>query len=210
MRARALHAARAGRPRGCRRHCLAPSAQPRRTCSHTHAHALCAVRCEPLDIGYIDGMLILPLIIEHTIGECERAGAGEGVAGAGRVGARLPVPQPPAARPLPPAPHPPTHPHPPPTHPDERSPLCGHTHDSLQDLTTEIVVTFEGTTEVRPEQLQGGGGGAAAAACSLARSLSCFLSWRLVGRAGASGCPLAQPRTPHAAAPPPRPPLSVM
>ncbi len=27
------------------------------------------VRCEPLDIGYIDGMLLLPLIIEHTIGE---------------------------------------------------------------------------------------------------------------------------------------------
>ena len=27
-----------------------------------------AVRCEPLDIGYIDGMLLLPLIIEHTIG----------------------------------------------------------------------------------------------------------------------------------------------
>ena len=39
------------------------------------------VRCEELDIGYIDGMLILPLIIEHTV--------------------------------------------------DERSPLCGHTHDSL-------------------------------------------------------------------------------
>jgi hypothetical protein len=28
------------------------------------------VRCEPLDIGYIDGMLLLPLIIEHTIGGC--------------------------------------------------------------------------------------------------------------------------------------------
>jgi hypothetical protein len=41
-----------------------------------------AVRCEPLDLGYIDGMLILPLIIEHTI--------------------------------------------------DERSPLCGHTYDSLE------------------------------------------------------------------------------
>ena len=27
-----------------------------------------AVRCEVLDIGYIDGMLLLPLIIEHTIG----------------------------------------------------------------------------------------------------------------------------------------------
>jgi len=26
------------------------------------------VRCEQLDIGYIDGMLLLPLIIEHTIG----------------------------------------------------------------------------------------------------------------------------------------------
>ncbi|PSC68160.1 E set domain-containing [Micractinium conductrix] len=55
------------------------------------------VRCEPLDIGYIDGMLLLPLIIEHTI--------------------------------------------------DERSPLCGHTHDSLMALNAEIVVTFEGTTE---------------------------------------------------------------
>uniref|UniRef100_A0A1D2A1X4 Uncharacterized protein n=1 Tax=Auxenochlorella protothecoides TaxID=3075 RepID=A0A1D2A1X4_AUXPR len=55
------------------------------------------VRCEALDIGYIDGMLLLPLIIEHTI--------------------------------------------------DERSPLCGHTHDSLTSLNAEIVVTFEGTTE---------------------------------------------------------------
>lgn len=55
------------------------------------------VRCEALDIGYIDGMLLLPLIIEHTI--------------------------------------------------DERSPLCGHTHDSLLALNAEVVVTFEGTTE---------------------------------------------------------------
>ena len=30
---------------------------------------------------------------------------------------------------------------------DERSPLCGHTHDSLMALNAEIVVTFEGTTE---------------------------------------------------------------
>eukprot|EP00887_Chlorella_sp_A99_P001604 scaffold8.g1604.t1 len=30
---------------------------------------------------------------------------------------------------------------------DERSPLCGHTHDSLSALNAEIVVTFEGTTE---------------------------------------------------------------
>ena len=42
------------------------------------------VRIEELDIGYIDAMLILPLIIEHTI--------------------------------------------------DERSPLCGHTHDSLMSV----------------------------------------------------------------------------
>ena len=28
------------------------------------------VRCEPLDLAYIDGMLLLPLIIEHTIGGC--------------------------------------------------------------------------------------------------------------------------------------------
>ncbi|KAK9837394.1 hypothetical protein WJX84_010244 [Apatococcus fuscideae] len=55
------------------------------------------VRIEDLDIGYIDTMLILPLIIEHTI--------------------------------------------------DERSPLCGHTHDSLMAVAAEIVVTFEGTTE---------------------------------------------------------------
>lgn len=55
------------------------------------------VRCEALDLGYIDGMLLLPLIIEHTI--------------------------------------------------DERSPLCGHTHDSLMALNAEVVVTFEGTTE---------------------------------------------------------------
>jgi hypothetical protein len=27
-----------------------------------------AVRCEALDIGYIDGMLLLPLIVEHNIG----------------------------------------------------------------------------------------------------------------------------------------------
>jgi hypothetical protein len=33
-------------------------------------------------------------------------------------------------------------------HADERSPLCGHTHDSLIALNAEIVVTFEGTTEV--------------------------------------------------------------
>ncbi|KAL6773734.1 IRK1B [Auxenochlorella protothecoides x Auxenochlorella symbiontica] len=55
------------------------------------------VRCEALEIGYIDGMLILPLIIEHTI--------------------------------------------------DELSPLCGHTHDSLQAMNAELVITFEGTTE---------------------------------------------------------------
>lgn len=56
------------------------------------------VRVEPLEVDYIDGMLLLPLIIEHTI--------------------------------------------------DERSPLCGHTLDSLQALGAEIVVTFEGTTEM--------------------------------------------------------------
>ncbi|KDD76315.1 inward potassium channel rectifier, partial [Helicosporidium sp. ATCC 50920] len=55
------------------------------------------VRCEAIDTGYIDGMLILPLTIEHTI--------------------------------------------------DEKSPLCGHTHDSLVALDAELVVTFEGTTE---------------------------------------------------------------
>jgi len=30
---------------------------------------------------------------------------------------------------------------------DERSPLCGHTHDSLLESGAEIVVTFHGTTE---------------------------------------------------------------
>ncbi|KAL4443440.1 hypothetical protein ABPG75_011177 [Micractinium tetrahymenae] len=55
------------------------------------------VRCEQLDLAYIDGMLLLPLIIEHVI--------------------------------------------------DERSPLCGHTHDSLSAMHAEIVVTFEATTE---------------------------------------------------------------
>ena len=55
------------------------------------------VRCEELQIGYIDGALLLPLIIEHTV--------------------------------------------------DERSPLCGHTHDSLLESGAEIVVTFHGTTE---------------------------------------------------------------
>ena len=44
-----------------------------------------ACRIEELDIGYIDGMLLLPLIQEHTI--------------------------------------------------DERSPLCGHTHDSLMAVS---------------------------------------------------------------------------
>lgn len=48
---------------------------------------------------------------------------------------------------------------------DERSPLCGHTHDSLLALNAEVVVTFEGTTEVRDHQTwpagssQGGGRG---------------------------------------------------
>ena len=55
------------------------------------------VRCEELQIGYIDGALLLPLIIEHTV--------------------------------------------------DERSPLCGHTHDTLLESGAEIVVTFHGTTE---------------------------------------------------------------
>ncbi|KAL4858599.1 G protein-activated inward rectifier potassium channel 4 [Chlorella vulgaris] len=56
------------------------------------------VRCEQLYIDYIDGMLLLPLIIEHTI--------------------------------------------------DERSPLCGHTYDSLAAMNAEVVVTFEATTEM--------------------------------------------------------------
>lgn len=56
------------------------------------------VRVEPLEVDYIDGMLLLPLIIEHTI--------------------------------------------------DERSPLCGHTASSLASLNAEVVVTFEGTTEM--------------------------------------------------------------
>lgn len=56
------------------------------------------VRVEPIELDYIDGMLLLPLIIEHTV--------------------------------------------------DERSPLCGHTHTSLTQMNAEIVVTFEGTTEV--------------------------------------------------------------
>ena len=55
------------------------------------------MRCEELQIGYIDGALLLPLIIEHTV--------------------------------------------------DERSPLCGHTHDTLLECGAEIVVTFHGTTE---------------------------------------------------------------
>ncbi|KAK9825397.1 hypothetical protein WJX81_000403 [Elliptochloris bilobata] len=55
------------------------------------------VRVEELNIGYIDGMLLLPLIIEHTI--------------------------------------------------DERSPLIGHTFESLMAADAEIIVTFEATTE---------------------------------------------------------------
>ncbi|KAL3145430.1 hypothetical protein ABBQ38_001675 [Trebouxia sp. C0009 RCD-2024] len=54
-------------------------------------------KIEELDIGYIDGMLLLPLVEEHTI--------------------------------------------------DERSPLCGHTHQSLIEANAEIIITFEGTTE---------------------------------------------------------------
>lgn len=30
---------------------------------------------------------------------------------------------------------------------DEKSPLYGHTHESLEALNAEIIVTFEGTTE---------------------------------------------------------------
>lgn len=56
------------------------------------------VRNEELDLGNIDGLLLLPITIEHTI--------------------------------------------------DERSPLCGHTYESLKALNAEIVVTFEGTTEM--------------------------------------------------------------
>lgn len=56
------------------------------------------VRVESIELDYIDGMLLLPLIIEHTI--------------------------------------------------DERSPLCGHTFDSLVAMRAEVVVTFEGTTEL--------------------------------------------------------------
>ena len=56
------------------------------------------VRVEELDLNELDGQLLLPLTLEHTI--------------------------------------------------DERSPLCGHTHDSLKALNAEIIVTFEGTTEV--------------------------------------------------------------
>lgn len=85
------------------------------------------MRCEPLDLAYIDGMLLLPLIIEHTIGALRLLGALRG-------GGRMLVPEgsswcsrgkglraaqqqflaparPPGA--------------------DERSPLCGHTYDSL-------------------------------------------------------------------------------
>ena len=56
------------------------------------------VRVEAIELDYIDGMLLLPLIIEHTI--------------------------------------------------DERSPLCGHTFESLVEMRAEVVVTFEGTTEL--------------------------------------------------------------
>jgi len=61
------------------------------------------VRVEELTMGSpgsvgVDGMLILPIIIEHTI--------------------------------------------------DEKSPLCGHTHDTLTEAMAEIVVTFEGASEM--------------------------------------------------------------
>jgi hypothetical protein len=44
---------------GLRRHCAVPAVPA-------------AVRCERLDIDYIDGMLLLPIIIEHTIGALYR------------------------------------------------------------------------------------------------------------------------------------------
>ena len=34
---------------------------------------------------------------------------------------------------------------------DERSPLCGHTYDSLAAMHAEVVVTFEATTEASIE-----------------------------------------------------------
>lgn len=65
---------------------------------HTAEGEFIPVRSEELDLGNIDGLLLLPITIEHTI--------------------------------------------------DERSPLCGLTHASLQALNAEVVVTFEGTTEM--------------------------------------------------------------
>lgn len=56
------------------------------------------VRCEELDISQLDGQVLLPITVEHTI--------------------------------------------------DERSPLCGHTFNSLKELDAEIIVTFEGTSEM--------------------------------------------------------------
>lgn len=56
------------------------------------------VRCEELDISQLDGQVLLPITVEHTI--------------------------------------------------DERSPLCGHTFNSLKALDSEIIVTFEGTSEM--------------------------------------------------------------
>lgn len=105
------------------------------------------MRCEQLDLGYIDGMLLLPLIIEHTIGAVVALAAAAtapqqgaccvpvlaGVPtwhGAARISQKCPM--------CPPFYH----------AADERSPLCGHTHDSLMALNAEVVVTFEGTTEV--------------------------------------------------------------
>jgi hypothetical protein len=49
--------------------------------------ALLSVRCEPLDIGYIDGMLLLPLIIEHTIGAWQQERQTAPAVAAGRSGA---------------------------------------------------------------------------------------------------------------------------
>jgi hypothetical protein len=66
-------------------HPLSPTNTQSHTCRHRHHHIhmlppqstsypAAAVRCEQLDIDYIDGMLLLPLIVEHTIGGRGRGG----------------------------------------------------------------------------------------------------------------------------------------
>lgn len=67
----------------------------------THEGEQIPVKIEELEIGYIDGMLLLPLVEEHNI--------------------------------------------------DERSPLCGHTHQSLVEVSSQASLACCSTTHIWPD-----------------------------------------------------------